>query len=95
MKKIIITVTILSFINLIDFYYQEQMNPSDINERWCLFLNFTPLLYGMLGAAVGCLIGYLLSDIFPIMSVSQTEYELPFSEKDIKGLREVTRYKDD
>lgn len=31
MKKIIITLTILSFLNLIGCYYQEQMNPSDFN----------------------------------------------------------------
>jgi hypothetical protein len=28
MKKLIITVTLLSFLNLIGCYYQEQMNPS-------------------------------------------------------------------
>jgi len=29
MRKLIIVVTILSFLNLIGCYYQEQMNPSD------------------------------------------------------------------
>ena len=28
-KKLIITVTLISFVNLIGCYYQEQMNPSD------------------------------------------------------------------
>jgi len=31
MKKFIITVTVLSFMNLIGCYYQEQMVPSDFN----------------------------------------------------------------
>ena len=31
MKKIIITITIISFMNLIGCYYQKQMNPSDFN----------------------------------------------------------------
>ena len=31
MRKIIITITILSFLNLIGCYYQEQMTPSNYN----------------------------------------------------------------
>ena len=31
MKKFIITVTVLSFMNLAGCYYQKQMNPSDFN----------------------------------------------------------------
>jgi len=31
MKKIFITITILSFLNLISCYYQEQMNPGTYN----------------------------------------------------------------
>ena len=55
----------------------------------------TPLLYYFLGFAVGALTGYLLSDLFPITTISNTEYDTPFSEEDIIGLREVSRYKDD
>jgi len=31
MKKLIISITILSFMNLVGCYYQEQMNPSEFN----------------------------------------------------------------
>ena len=31
MKKIIITITLISFLNLLGCYYQEQMNPSEYN----------------------------------------------------------------
>ncbi len=31
MKKFVVTVTMLSFMNLVGCYYQEQMNPSDFN----------------------------------------------------------------
>jgi hypothetical protein len=31
MKKLVVTVTMLSFMNLVGCYYQEQMNPSDFN----------------------------------------------------------------
>jgi hypothetical protein len=71
----------------------EEKKESDLSEG--INLNFTPFLYLALGVAVGALVGYALSEIFPIMNVSETEYDLPFSEKDIKGLRKVTRYKDD
>ena len=71
----------------------QEENKSDLSDG--IDLNFTPLLYGMLGGAVGYLIGYLLSDIFPIMSVSETEYNTPLSKEDIKSLRKVTRYKED
>lgn len=69
----------------------ESRGPKPMSEWLDDFL--TPIFYYFLGAAVGGLIGYLLSDLFPIMSVSETEYGTPFSEEDIEGLRKVTRYK--
>jgi hypothetical protein len=57
--------------------------------------DFTPLGYAMLGLGVGYLIGYVLSDIFPIISVSETEYRTPFSEEDVLGIKSITRYYQD
>jgi len=71
----------------------EEENKSDLSEG--INLNFTPFLYLALGYAVGALVGYALSEIFPIISVSESEYNTPFSKKDIKGLRRITRYKED
>ena len=45
------------------------------------------LLYIMVGSAIGGLLGY----IFPIDSESEITYELPFNEKDIKGLKVKTK----
>ena len=70
----------------------ESEGPKPLGD-WSGFTS--PLLYGFLGSAVGVLIGYLLSEILPITTVSKIEYDTPFSEDDIIGLREVTRYKDD
>lgn len=72
-------------------------NTEDVssNRSEGINLGITPILYAMLGGAIGALTGYLLSDIFPITTVSEIEYATPFKEEDIIGLREVTRYKDD
>lgn len=69
----------------------ESRGPKPLSEGLDELL--TPILHYFLGAAAGGLIGYLLSEIFPIISVSETEYDTPFNEEDIEGLRKVTRYK--
>jgi len=64
---------------------------TDLSEG--INLNLTPILYAMLGGLVGGLIGYGLSYIFPIISISETEFDIPFNEDDIIGLRNLSRYK--
>ena len=49
-------------------------------------------LVGVFVAGLGCLIGYGISSVLPIWSVSETEYTAPFNEDDIKGLSELSRY---
>ena len=55
--------------------------------------DFTPLLYGMLGVTAGYLIGLGLSELLPINVVSVSQYDYPFDEDDITGLRRSSRYK--
>jgi len=64
---------------------------SDLSDG--INFDFSPLLYGMLGTVAGYLIGLGLSEIFPINVASTTEYNYPFSEDDIDGLRKMSRYK--
>ena len=71
----------------------EKKDESDLSNGIKLNFDFSPILYGMLGAVVGYLAGYALSEIFPIISNSETNYEPPLSESEIAGIREVTRYK--
>jgi hypothetical protein len=71
----------------------QSEEPKDLSEG--IVIDFTPLLYAMLGDAIGALIGRGLSEIFPITSVSEIEYNTPFNEEDIEGLRRVTRYKEE
>ncbi len=53
----------------------------------------TPLLYYFLGSIVGVLIGYGLAELIPITTISTNEYDYPFNEDDIEGLRKLSRYK--
>ena len=69
----------------------EEKDKSDLSTG--INLDLSPILYAMLGGVVGYLAGYALSEIFPIISNSETNYEPPFSESEITGLRQVTRYK--
>lgn len=58
-----------------------------------IYFDFTPLLYGMLGATAGYLIGLGLSELLPINVVSVSQYDYPIDEDDITGLRRASRYK--
>ena len=70
-------------------------NTENVASNWSegINLGITPILYAMLGGLVGGLIGYGLSYIFPIISISETEFDIPFNEDDIIGLRNLSRYK--
>lgn len=70
---------------------EEEKDKPDLSSG--INLDFSPFLYGMLGTAIGYLAGYVLSEIFPIISNSETNYEPPFSKLEITGLKQVTRYK--
>ena len=47
----------------------------------------------MLGVTAGYLIGLGLSELLPINVVSVSQYDYPFDEDDITGLRRSSRYK--
>jgi hypothetical protein len=49
-------------------------------------------LIGALIGGLGCLLGLGLASAIPIWSVSETEYDSPFNEEDIEGLRYSARY---
>ena len=73
----------------------EKNNPPAPPSEGKFEINFD--LHGeiILGAALGVLVGTILSYALPIEIGSGTIYQAPFDENDIEGLRSNARYKQD